>query len=271
MPSATALRRWSVVHRWTSLLSTLFLLILCLTGLPLIFHDEIDRALGYAVTAGDEGAAAPRSTDAIIAEVRARRPDRHVQFVLWDADTPGVVALALGRAPDSPPGDNEAVYVDEATGAIPAEGALKRGPMGVLLELHGELFLGPAGPVAIGAVALLFLAALVSGVVVYAPFLRRLPFGAMRSSSRRIRWLDLHNLVGMATLAWAFVVGATGLVNSWGDLAVRVWQVQELSRMAAATMPAAAGAPVRVDAALAAARAAAPGMTPLLSPCRAPR
>jgi len=39
-------RVWSVVHKWTSLVSTAFMLMLCLTGLPLIFHHEIDEALG---------------------------------------------------------------------------------------------------------------------------------------------------------------------------------------------------------------------------------
>ena len=34
------------VHKWSSLVCTLFLFMLCLTGLPLIFHDEIDQALG---------------------------------------------------------------------------------------------------------------------------------------------------------------------------------------------------------------------------------
>ena len=39
------IKAWSWVHKWTSLLCTLFLLMLCLTGMPLIFHDEIDSAL----------------------------------------------------------------------------------------------------------------------------------------------------------------------------------------------------------------------------------
>src|SRR6476620_6217757 len=45
---ARTVRLWSVVHAWTSLISTVFLLLLCLTGLPLIFHHEIDELLGYA-------------------------------------------------------------------------------------------------------------------------------------------------------------------------------------------------------------------------------
>src|SRR5690606_39731816 len=39
-------RRWSFIHTWTSLICTLFLLMLAVTGLPLIFHHEIDHLLG---------------------------------------------------------------------------------------------------------------------------------------------------------------------------------------------------------------------------------
>ena len=42
---AVTLRRWGWVHKWSSLICTLFILMLCLTGLPLIFHDEINAAL----------------------------------------------------------------------------------------------------------------------------------------------------------------------------------------------------------------------------------
>ncbi|WGD56291.1 PepSY domain-containing protein [Bradyrhizobium sp. CB1650] len=45
---ARTIRLWSVVHTWTSLVSTVFLLLLCVTGLPLVFHHEIDELLGYA-------------------------------------------------------------------------------------------------------------------------------------------------------------------------------------------------------------------------------
>jgi uncharacterized iron-regulated membrane protein len=40
---ARTVRIWSVVHTWSSLISTLFLLLLCVTGLPLVFHHEIDE------------------------------------------------------------------------------------------------------------------------------------------------------------------------------------------------------------------------------------
>ena len=52
------------------------------------------------------------------------------------------------------------------------------------------------------------LLAIVSGVVLYAPFMRKLRFGEVRRDrSTRVKWLDLHNLLGIVTLTWAFVVG----------------------------------------------------------------
>ena len=44
--TARTLKGWYRVHKWTSLVCTEFLLMLCLTGLPLIFHEEIDAATG---------------------------------------------------------------------------------------------------------------------------------------------------------------------------------------------------------------------------------
>ena len=70
------------------------------------------------------------------------------------------------------------------------------------------MFLGLPGMLFLGAMGVLFLVAVVSGVVLYAPFMRRLGFGTLRSSrSTRVQWLDYHNLLGVVTLAWVAVVG----------------------------------------------------------------
>ncbi len=50
--TSSTIRIWYLVHKWTSLICTAFLLMLCLTGLPLIFHDEIDRMSGNAPAFG---------------------------------------------------------------------------------------------------------------------------------------------------------------------------------------------------------------------------
>ncbi len=37
-----SIKTWAFVHKWSSLVCTAFLLVICLTGLPLLFADEID-------------------------------------------------------------------------------------------------------------------------------------------------------------------------------------------------------------------------------------
>jgi len=49
MRRTKTIRLWCGVHKWTSLVCTAFLLLLCLTGLPLIFYHEIEHLLGNEV------------------------------------------------------------------------------------------------------------------------------------------------------------------------------------------------------------------------------
>lgn len=82
----------------------------------------------------------------------------------------------------------------------------------------------------LGLMGLLMVIAIVSGVVLYAPFMRKLEFGEVRRNrSTRVKWLDLHNLLGIVTLVWALVVGSTGVINTWATLIVKYWQHAELS------------------------------------------
>jgi uncharacterized iron-regulated membrane protein len=120
--------------------------------------------------------------------------------------------------------------------------------------MWGKLFLGFMG--------LLLLAAIVSGVVLYAPFMRKLDFGTVRHGrTARLRWLDLHNLLGIVTVVWALVVGTTGVVNTLADVLLKVWQFTEIAEM---TRPyQGQPAPTRLasmQAAIAHAEAAEPGM-----------
>ncbi len=76
-----------------------------------------------------------------------------------------------------------------------------------------------------GSWGVLFCIAVVSGVVLYGPYMKKIPFGSVRGErSARIKWLDLHNLLGVVTLAWAFVVGFTGVINELSTPMFKYWQ-----------------------------------------------
>ena len=81
---------------------------------------------------------------------------------------------------------------------------------------------------------LLLMVAIISGVVLYAPFMRKLRFGEVRQErTARTRWLDLHNLLGIVTLVWALAVGFTGVINTWADLIFQAWQAEQVAALQA--------------------------------------
>ena len=253
------IKTWAWIHKWSSLVSTAFMLLLCLTGLPLIFHHEIGHLLGTEIEAPRMPANAPRaSLDRVLAAANALYPERMVQFVSQEADDDALWFVTLTPSPE-PTDDFKSIAVDARTALVVGQPPTDEGFMHLMLRLHVDLFAGLPGKLFLGFMGLLLLVAIVSGVVLYAPFMRKLEFGTVRRERRpRLQWLDLHNLLGIVTLVWAFTVGATGMINTWADLIVKYWQHDQLSALlqpykGQPTLPAAERAPVQdaLDAALA--------------------
>ena len=261
----TTIRRWYLVHKWTSLLCTAFLLLLCVTGLPLIFHEELEDVLGYRTPLAAVPPTTPRPRlDAIVATVLAAHPGKTVQYMTFDQEQPVATLLVAARI-DSPPRDAIPQPVDLRTGALLPPPPHNAGFLYWMEEAHERFFLGVPGALFLGAMGIVFLVAIVSGLVLYAPFMRRLPFGTVRKDrSRRLKWLDVHNLFGVAITTWLAVVTFTGVFNTLDQPLAAWWRATQLAKMTApyrhAPPPARLGS---VDVAVAAAMQASPGMKPL--------
>ena len=266
----STIRAWYLVHKWTSIISTAFLLMLCVTGLPLIFHDEIDQLTEAAPEYGLPGVGSSREApglrplDEMLAKALAARPGEVPVFMAFDNDQPSMTITTAPR-PDSPADDMTIQLWDRSTGK--ATGAVgEDGVMHFILQLHTDMFLGLPGMLFLGLMGLLFVVAIVSGVVLYTPFMRKLDFGTVRTSrSRRVKWLDYHNLLGIVALAWMTVVGATGVINALATPIFAQWQTTELADMVRAYDGKGAVPPERygsIDRAMAAARKAIPGNNP---------
>ncbi|MFD2182099.1 PepSY-associated TM helix domain-containing protein [Rhodoplanes azumiensis] len=260
-------RVWSWVHRWSSLICTVFALLLCLTGLPLVFHDELGPSPRLADVPADRP---PASVDAMIAQAMAARPGHVVPYLFFDRDRPIVKVPTAPRMTTEPAAFHYLVF-DTRTGAALDVSQPNQGFMNVMLRLHLDLFAGVPGTLFLGGMGLLLVVAIVSGVVLYGPFTRRLDFGTVRrGGSRRLKWLDLHNLFGIVTLAWFGVVALTGVINTLAAPIELAWQAGQLVEMAAQAKPASAPAPseherdrgqrASIDALLNNVRAAVPGM-----------
>jgi uncharacterized iron-regulated membrane protein len=261
-----AVRRWSWIHRWTSLICTAFLLTLCVSGLPLVFTDEIDDLLYPLV----KPAAVPDGTpeanlDRVVAAALSRHKEAVVQFLIWDRDDPHAVRVAIGKSIEASPAENIVVRIDGHTAKFLDEPDISGRVTNILLRLHAELFAGTPGKIFLGLMGLLFVTAILSGVLLYAASMRKLAFGTVRRDrSRRLYWLDIHNLLGIVTVAWALVVGVTGVINTWADVIQGVWQRDQLVSMVEPFngMPAPHQL-VSVNDAVASARQAVSDMTPL--------
>jgi len=259
-----AVRVWYWVHKWSSLVCTLFMLMLCVTGLPLIFGEEIYHLSGAEPpVAAPAPGARPADLDGLIARALDRYPGDVPLFLGWDPDHP-VVYVNTGARPDTPPAAMHSVLFHQYSGEIIEAPPFNEGVMYTLYLIHTEMFAGLPGKLFLGAMGFLLALAILSGVVLYAPFMRKLGFGTVRRDrSRRLKWLDLHNLLGIVTATWVGVVALTGVLNTLERPLYENWQAGQLARMTAAWQ----GQPppnrlASLETAVRAARAAVPDMHP---------
>ncbi len=238
MTAAASLKSWYWVHKWSSLVCTLFLLVICITGLPLVFHEEIEHLLDdgkpYAVVAEST----PRTPlDTIVQNARQQYPGEVVQYVYLDEHDP-LVYVGMSTSYASDPKQHHYMRFDAHTGALLQDGDTLAQEqftfMGLMLALHVDMFAGLPGQLFLGVMGLLFVTAIVSGVVLYGSFMKKLSFGTVRTQrSTRLKWLDLHNLLGAVTLVWATVVGVTGIINELATPLYSLWQSTEVAELIA--------------------------------------
>jgi uncharacterized iron-regulated membrane protein len=232
---STTIRRWSVIHTWTSLVCTLFLFLLALTGLPLIFHHEIEHLLGEAPELRELAPDAPRlDLQQLIEAGERHRPGEVVQYLGWEDEEPNGVVTIVAATAGTEPNSSHTFMLDARSGEAVEMPAANGGFMMLMLRLHVDIFAGLPGKLLLAFMGILFVVAIISGVVLYSPFMRRLDFGTVRQhKSTRLRWLDLHNLIGIVTLVWALTVGVTGVISACADLLISAWRNDTLAAMVA--------------------------------------
>ncbi len=230
------IKKWFWVHRWTSLICTLFLLLLCLTGLPLIFEDEIQQWLStdppYAVMPKNTPTA---NLDKFVSQARHRYPKDVITYIFVDDDEPQVVVNMLPSYTSDDKLTHSMQFDARTAKLLKDEPPLNSRPpnfIAIMLSLHRDLFMELPGELFVGLMGIFFVVSMISGIVLYGPFMKKLDFGTVRSGrSRRLKWLDLHNLLGIATAAWLLVVGFTGVMNELSTPLFGLWQITDVKAM----------------------------------------
>lgn len=209
---------WYAVHKWTSLICAIFLLLMCITGLPLIFLQEInDLPSEYnQPVPGLSNHNYPIRYDQMVAAIQENYPNEKIHYVHFEDEKNCTI---FGLIPSEAEGNNAShtLNFNAGTAQVSEEVKTMAHQGSDFLEgvkgLHYNLLAGAAGELILAVMGLLFLAALLSGMVLYGPFSKMLSFGTIRKrGAPRHKWMDLHKFLGVVVLIWITVVSLTGIL-----------------------------------------------------------
>jgi uncharacterized iron-regulated membrane protein len=233
---ARTLRDYLVVHTWAGILAGMMLFVAFYAGALAMFAPEITH-WARAETAPTD---ASPDADALLAAFFEAHPQAERATLVLPSDSRATPTIRWGARGETP----QVVELD-AQGALRAL-ASPAGEAGHFVDLlHRKgglpLPLDTSEPV-IGLVSMLYALALVSGVVVLLPSLVKDLFVVRFGRGVKRRWLDLHNLLGVASLPFHVVMALSAAVfclHDWiYDAQVQLIYPQGLRAVEARAQPA---------------------------------
>jgi len=270
------IRQLYIWHKWAGLLTGLFVGVLSASGAVAVFKPEIDRLVTPALRV--RPGAQKVALDEALAAVKRAYPGAEVGGAQFPArpDTAYTILAQQGGA-------SREIFVDPYTGQV--TGARSGETVAnVIRQLHVRFyFFGWQGRVAVGLFGLMLLFSSLTGLVIYARFMRgvfaqRLRFWQIRrGQGPKLATSDWHKLVGLLALAFNLVIGLTGAVLGLENLTRYAPGIDRAIHPrpqpgARRDGPADPAARLTAEEALKTARAALPGLEPtglLLPPARA--
>ncbi len=221
------MKYWYNLHKWTSLLCAVFLLSMCASALPLIFSREIAAwnqvsipAVTDTVPVDSAGYSVGRMAEAAL----ERYPGYHLRAVYLDHDkrTVAFSLQAAGKGYQYIRLDlNTGQFIEQANQQVKYESISQF--MNFAYRMHVDMYLGAFGRQLLGVMCGLSIVAVLSGLWLYAPFMKTIPFGAIRSAHRRSRWMDWHKLLGIVTLAWTVLLSSSGFIFVFSGPVHNAW------------------------------------------------
>lgn len=228
---AASTRKLLAWHRICGLIVSANVALFSVTGVILIFHDEINAALGVLPQSGASGYEV--SLARAIELARETAPADLPVYVSRDPEQRHIAFVGLQHQGNDLQGA-KAVAVDLSRGAVVQNFAFEDTFTGVVWKLHAQLMMGPVGALLVGLIGLAFLFSLLSGVVLYGPMMKRFAFGLLRRERQsRTLGADVHKLIGAATFGWNAAVVLTGVLLSLGSLLLQFYATHELAALAA--------------------------------------
>lgn len=207
------------IHLWLSVPFGIVITLICFSGAMLVFEKELTRLFGEDIYKVEKAAGDPQPVDVVAAKVARMQPEGvRVTGVTVGSDPTEAYKVNLSKP------KRAAVYVDQYTGEV--KGRQERPVFfATMFRLHRWLLDDgrpegrPAwGKIIVGVSTIMFVVALVSGVVVWWPKTRRALRNSLKVSVRKGRfrlWHSLHVAGGMYALLLLLAMALTGLTWSF--------------------------------------------------------
>lgn len=254
------------LHAWIGLISALFLFVICTTGVVAIYKPEIERAVdwrGYDFNVPHTDR--PVSIEHALRSVLAAYPSAEVSACAYPAP-PGSMD---GHGPTYSfrlrhEGRGIQALVDPSNGRVVAARVGNDGWANWLRQLHVRfLYFGFWGRVVVGFLGVVFLASIVTGLLIYGKFNKGAWWPTVRwDRGARILAADLHKWVGIVTLAFNILFGLTGAVIGLENLAHRYGPRQEQEEERLVRQPVAELPPGMIERCVGETRTLLPGAQP---------
>ena len=231
------MRKIYVIHQWVSLICALFLLLLTLTGLPLLFRNEINAwntvnlpPRGEPMALSEIWAGLPQGT----AEVSQAFPTKEILAVTPDGEDGTLYFRVKERGGKASRAHmrmgGEQIMYDVRTGAVfDRKDRVYRSEavqefMHTMHILHVRLGMEEGGRDFLAAMCVLAVISIVSGVYLYLPMMKTLAFGTRRRRSSRVFWSDWHKLTSIFAGTWAVLMCVSGVFIVLYSVGMRDYQ-----------------------------------------------
>jgi len=199
---------WFQVHKWIGLTLALPIIVICLTGSALVWHDWVDEALNPQRAVAEAPAQSAQFYAAAARE--ALEPGETLLSLTWPEGEGPVMATA------AQPGPQEGrrpvrtlLWLDPASGDVLDRGNNNEGAVRVMHVLHGSLMIPEWGRPIVGWIGVAMLISSLSGLWLWWPF--------KGGFTRGLRWKrmpttsgNLHHQGGFWILIPLIILSFTG-------------------------------------------------------------
>lgn len=212
--------RW---HFYAGLFVIPFMLMLSLTGLTMLFDDEIEQfRYGEILNVIPQGEVSPISQQ--LNAIHNQYPKANVTQLVYSGQT-NIANRFNIRSPES---GNKVVTVDPYSAQVLGEIDRSDSWYQLANDIHGTLLMGKTGDYLIEIAASLSILLLVSGIYLWLPTDNSSKAGFLKlrmASGRRILLRDLHaNLGGVLSVVLClFLISGLAWAGVWGAKMVQAW------------------------------------------------